>query len=157
MAGCENVAVRPIALAASRAPAPLALMALIFWLSAQPDLDTGLGVWDLILRKLGHALVFGALAALWWWALHPLARRPIPIAAAIALLYAVLDEYHQSFVEGRSGTVSDVAFDLAGIVVASLLLRRYSLGRRLAVSRRGRARNVQMSPERTRSANPDAS
>ena len=129
--------VRPIALAASRAPAPLALMALIFWLSAQPDLDTGLGVWDLILRKLGHALVFGALAVLWSWALHPVVRRPIPIAAVIAALYAVTDEYHQSFVEGRSGKVSDVAFDLAGIVIASLLLR-HAINVRVASTPRSR-------------------
>src|SRR3954470_13870906 len=33
---------------------PLLLMALIFVLSAQPDLSSGLGVWDLILRKLAH-------------------------------------------------------------------------------------------------------
>jgi VanZ family protein len=115
--------VSPIAIAARRAPVPLALMALIFVLSAQQDLDSGLGVLDLILRKLAHAAVFGALAMLWFWALRPLTHRALPLGAAITFAYAVADEYHQSFVEGRSGTVSDVGIDLVGIVVACLLLR----------------------------------
>ena len=33
---------------------PLALMGLIFFLSAQPDLSSGLGTWDTVLRKLAH-------------------------------------------------------------------------------------------------------
>ena len=33
---------------------PVALMALIFFLSAQPDLSSGLGTWDLVLRKIVH-------------------------------------------------------------------------------------------------------
>ena len=39
---------------------PLALMALIFALSAQPDLNSGLGGWDTVLRKLAHMTEFGA-------------------------------------------------------------------------------------------------
>ncbi|HSJ18870.1 MAG TPA: VanZ family protein [Solirubrobacterales bacterium] len=112
-----------IARTAIRAPAPVALMALIFLLSSQPDLDSGLGAWDLVLRKLAHALVFGSLALLWWWALRPLIRKPLPVAAAITLLYAIGDEYHQSFVEGRNGSVLDVCIDLGGIVIAALVLR----------------------------------
>jgi VanZ family protein len=115
--------VSPLAHAARRAPAPLVLMALIFVLSAQPDLDTGLGVWDTILRKLAHAVAFGGLAVLWWWALRPAIRNPLALAGAIALLYSISDEYHQSFVGGRSGTPTDVAIDLVGIVIALLLLR----------------------------------
>ena len=115
--------VSPIIKVARRAPAPVALMALIFWLSAQPDLDSGLGAWDLILRKLGHAFVFGSLALLWWWALRPVTRRPFAAAAAISLLYAIGDEYHQGFVEGRNGSPLDVCIDLGGIVIAALVLR----------------------------------
>ena len=98
-------------------------MALIFWLSAQPDLDSGLGLIDDILRKVAHVTVYGALALLWYWALRPVTPRALPIAAAIAVAYAVTDEYHQSFVEGRSGSARDVAIDLVGVVLASLLLR----------------------------------
>lgn len=113
----------PIAAAARRAPAPLALMALIFALSAQQDLDSGLGVIDVVLRKIAHVAVFGALALLWFWALRPLTRRALPLSAGISLAYAILDEYHQSFVEGRSGSPLDVGVDSIGIVLACLLLR----------------------------------
>ena len=113
----------PLARTARRAPAPVALMAAIFWLSAQSDLETGLGTWDVILRKIGHAAIFGALGGLWFWALRPSTRNALPAAAVISALYAVSDEYHQTFVDGRGGTVIDVGIDLAGIGVASLVLR----------------------------------
>ena len=44
---------------------PLLLMAVIFVLSAQPDLSTGLGVWDFVGRKLVHASEYALLCALW--------------------------------------------------------------------------------------------
>lgn len=99
------------------APA-LALMGLIFYLSAQPDLSSGIEGWDFLLRKLGHMAVFGTLFALLWWAMpeQPLA------AAVITVLYAVGDEWHQSFTEGRHGTPVDVFIDATGVLVAYLLI-----------------------------------
>jgi VanZ family protein len=97
---------------------PLALMGLIFFLSAQPDLGTGLGGWDLVLRKLGHMAVFGTLFLLWRAALG--GPRRGPVAAAITLAYAASDEWHQSFVEGRNGSPVDVAIDAAGVALAEL-------------------------------------
>jgi VanZ family protein len=119
-----------------RAPAPVALMAAIFWFSAQSNLDTGLGMWDVILRKLAHAVIYGALGALWYWTLRPTTRNALPAAAVISALYAVSDEYHQSFVDGRGGTGLDVGIDLAGIGIASLLLR-YDHRVRSAIERDG--------------------
>ena len=49
---------------------PVALMGLIFFLSAPPDLSSGLGAWDVLLRKLAHATVYAALTYLWWRALR---------------------------------------------------------------------------------------
>jgi VanZ family protein len=108
-----------------RALAPLGLMALIFVLSAQPDLDSGLGVIDLIGRKIVHTATYLALTVAWFWALRPVVSRTtaIAIAAAISFAYAVSDEFHQSWVEGRSGTSLDVAIDSFGVILASLLLR----------------------------------
>ena len=73
---------------------PLLLMAVMLFLSAQPDLNSGLGVWDTIGRKFVHAAVYGTLWFLWWRPLRM--RNPIP-AIAITLLYAISDEYHQTF------------------------------------------------------------
>jgi len=105
---------------------PLALMAVIFFFSHQPDLSSGLGVWDTIGRKIFHAAEYALLCVLWWRALAGVTtpRRAVAAAAALSLAYAVSDEVHQSFVEGRKGTPLDVAIDSAGIAAASLWARR---------------------------------
>ncbi len=107
----------------SRFLPPVLLMAVIFLLSHQPDLSTGLGFWDLILRKLAHMSVYLLLTLLWWRALAPLTGRALPVAALIALIYAASDEYHQSFIEGRHGSPVDVGIDAVGILLAVLLVR----------------------------------
>jgi len=110
---------------------PLLLMAVIFALSAQPDLNSGLGTWDTVLRKFAHMAEFGLLWWLWYRALGP---RHLLTAAAIAIGYAITDELHQSFVEGRVGSPVDVAIDAAGVGIAvALWLRwRYSQPRSVA-------------------------
>jgi VanZ family protein len=100
---------------------PLLLMGLIFFFSAQPDLNSGLGVWDTIGRKLIHAATYGTLFLLWWRALGW--GNPWP-AIAITLLYAAADEYHQTFVHGRHGSPLDVAIDAAGVMIAYGLATR---------------------------------
>jgi hypothetical protein len=61
-----SLAAKLDAVVISRFAPPLALMALIYFLSAQPDLSTGLGTWDLILRKIAHMVEYGLLWFLWW-------------------------------------------------------------------------------------------
>lgn len=107
---------------------PLALMGVIFYLSAQPNLDSGLGLLDTILRKGVHMLEFGLLAALWYRALAgglPL-RRPaaLLVAAMIAIAYAVTDELHQGSVGGRTSSPFDVGFDSLGVLAAAALIGR---------------------------------
>ena len=113
--------------AVSRFAPPLLLMAVIFFLSAQPDLNSGLGALDTILRKLAHMAEFGLLALLWWRAFGYRAR---PAAATIAILYAISDEWHQSFVEGRVGSPIDVLIDTAGVAVAMVAATRLRARRR---------------------------
>jgi VanZ family protein len=100
---------------------PLALMALIYFLSAQPDLSSGLGTIDLVGRKVVHATEYGVLWLLWARALGY--RRPL-VAAAIAIAYAATDEFHQTFVHGRHGTPVDVLIDSAGVALACLAFSR---------------------------------
>ena len=91
-------------------------MGAIFALSAQPDLNSGLGIWDTVLRKLAHMSAFGLL----WWLWQRALGRPVT-AALVTLAFAVSDEWHQSFVEGRHGAPSDVAIDAAGVGLAVAL------------------------------------
>lgn len=104
---------------------PLALMGVIFFFSAQPSLDSGLGVIDLIGRKVIHFAEYALLTLLWWRPLSAVVgpRRAALLAFLIASGYAATDELHQSFVEGRHASVIDWAIDSAGAAVAALRLR----------------------------------
>jgi len=118
----------------------LAWMALIFQLSATPDLRTvplaqrfhllpsvlGLEMTNLlefVLRKTAHMAAFGVLAWLSFRALagaRPSWSKGRLFAASLifTVLYAASDEWHQTFVPTRSGSVRDVAIDTAGAVLA---------------------------------------
>lgn len=86
--------------------------ALIFVLSSIPDLGTGLGGWDAVLRKLAHVAEYAILGALLARALG----RPWT-AFALGVAYAVSDELHQALVPGRLGSPVDVAIDAAGVAL----------------------------------------
>ena len=100
---------------------------LIFAFSSVPDLGTGLGGWDLVLRKIAHAAEFAVLGAL-------LARAvgTAWLAFALGALYAVSDEVHQSFVPGRQGSALDVAIDVVGVALGVVLWQRVARARSLA-------------------------
>ena len=104
---------------------PLALMALIFFFSHQPDLSSGLGVWDTIGRKIVHAAEYALLCLLWWRAFlgSTMRSRALAAAAAVSFAYAISDEFHQSFIEGRHGSPVDVVIDAFGIAAAALWIR----------------------------------
>ena len=114
---------------------PLLLMGLIFFLSAQPDLSSGLGTWDLILRKLAHMAEYGLLWILWWRALG---YGSPAVPAALAIGYSITDELHQTAVEGRHGTPVDVLIDSTGVALAYLATR--------ARARRPRRRSGSVAP-----------
>ena len=95
----------------------VAWAALIFALSSVPSLGTGLGGWDVALRKVAHVGEYAILAFL--------LRRAIsaPAAFGLAVAYAVSDEVHQSFVGGREGRPRDVAIDAIGVTLGLLATR----------------------------------
>ena len=97
---------------------PLILMAITFAFSAQPFDGADLAWWEVLARKLGHVTGYMLLALAWMWALEPYVRKPILPGALLALAYACTDEYHQTFVDGRTGTVTDVGIDSIGILIA---------------------------------------
>jgi VanZ family protein len=103
---------------------PLVLMGVIYALSAQPSLDSGLGVADTIGRKIIHFGEYALLCFLWWRALVNVtsARRAALIAFLLASAYALTDEYHQTFVDGRHGTPVDWVIDSAGAAAAAVRL-----------------------------------
>jgi VanZ family protein len=103
---------------------PVVLMGVIFALSAQPSLDSGLGVIDHIGRKLIHFGEYALLCFLWWRALASVTspRRAALLAFLITSGYAATDEFHQTFVEGRHGNALDWVIDSVGAAVVALRL-----------------------------------
>ena len=116
---------------------PLVWMGLIFCVSAQPKLPHVEEAWlDTLLKKGGHALAYGILAWLYLRTLQERFRRPAAahvISFSLAALYGLSDEYHQTFVPGRNGTLWDVAVDGLGALGAMLL--EWWLQRRRALAR----------------------
>jgi VanZ family protein len=83
-------------------------------------------------RKCAHLTEYALLAWLLWRAIRkPKRYDPRPwswregiVAVLIVALYAATDEFHQSFVPGRTPLVSDVLIDTIGAVFGMLLLWR---------------------------------
>lgn len=126
----SNATLTPARLVSLLGP-PLIAMAVIFLLSAQTSDPVDRAWWDVLLRKLAHFTEYAVLTALWWRTLRGLGARPrvaLGVAAAISLAYAASDEYHQTFVDRRTGTPVDVLIDSAGIAFAAVAV---SLARRL--------------------------
>jgi VanZ family protein len=94
----------------------------IFYLSSLPDLRILQNHWDFIVRKIGHMGVYGILARLVARALTGTTlgswKRIFVWSLALTILYACSDEFHQSFVPGRTAAIHDVLIDSAGAWLA---------------------------------------
>lgn len=124
---------------------PLAMMALIFALSSMPADKEHHGLLYAVSRKLAHFGGYAVLLACWWRALTTkLAhRRALGLAFVVTVVYAMTDEFHQTFVSGRNGTPVDVGIDAAGGLAAALLISR-------ARARRSRGRREVSDRDRRR-------
>lgn len=86
-------------------------------------------LWGLTIRKFAHIFLYlclGASAFLFMAALPIANRRWRPAlcgggAMLISFIYACLDEWHQSFIAGRSGKMADVGIDAIGFVAAAVI------------------------------------
>jgi VanZ family protein len=116
----------------------IAWFALIFVLSSQPSLPSPSHVSD----KQAHAVTYGVLAVLclmgitgWRW--RRVAGASLLAAFVIAVVYGVSDEFHQSFVPGRTPDVADVVADAVGAALALAAAWAWAilLGRRASMPR----------------------
>jgi VanZ family protein len=102
-------------------------MAVIFGFSSIPSREMpDFGLWDVIVKKGAHMLGYGLLALAYWNALR-FNKRSWWLALLLAVLYAITDEFHQSFVPGRHPSwVDALIIDGGG---AALMLFAVSLYR----------------------------
>ncbi len=86
-----------------------------------------------LLRKLGHGVGYFLLTLVGYWAFRRSfgmdAPRALRWAIVASLIRAILDETHQAFVPGRTGTPVDVMIDAVGIALAAWLIRRRVIDR----------------------------
>jgi len=73
--------------------------------------------------KVAHMVVYGVMGALVIYAFPDRLRSERPLTVVMigvlfALVYGISDEYHQSFVMGRSSEVLDVVADAVGALMA---------------------------------------
>lgn len=113
-------------------------MAVIFVLSAQKgdesqNLSDGLifvtafGFGSDLVRTCAHFLEYAGLSVLIYNALYHSCGKVRPVLSVIlSFLYAVTDEVHQLFVEGRAAQISDIIIDtfgaVSGIAVLTVLV-----------------------------------
>lgn len=77
---------------------------------------------DYPVRKCAHAAEYAVLGFLIVAALCDHARgerKKIVLCIVIGVLYACSDEFHQLFVPGRSGQITDVLLDSCGVLVGT--------------------------------------
>lgn len=80
---------------------------------------------EFILRKIAHVVVFFILTIAIFFLLNQYTKRSISaafLAYLITAIIAALDEYRQSFTDGRVASLIDVGIDLIGITLATLLI-----------------------------------
>ena len=81
-------------------------------------------------RKGAHMTEYAILAILvyvWLGRWQLSRRRMLCTAAGLTMLYACSDEFHQLFVAGRAGRVSDVLVDSAGAIVGLALFLLFKM------------------------------
>lgn len=104
---------------------PLALMGLIFFLSARSRTSiTEVYLIDFLIFKTLHMIEYAALYFLLFramWSRHKSTKAYV-WAFVVCVLYAASDEIHQTYVPGREGRLRDVVIDTAGM----LLMYSYS-------------------------------
>ena len=111
----------------------------IFSFSAQPDTESSeisghvsyriVKMWNQVfglnpVRKAAHMSEYAVLALLIFQALTAFDRKKNRgcMALGITAAYAATDEFHQLFVPGRAGRVTDVLIDSAGAFLALLAI-----------------------------------
>ncbi len=94
------------------------MMGIIFSASATPSTHLpSFGMLDVIVKKAGHMLGYGLLGFSFWYAMR-FKKGQLWLAWSLAILYAISDEFHQSFVFGRHPSWVDVLlFDGGGALL----------------------------------------
>lgn len=97
---------------------PLAKLLMQFGreLTAKEEADFYVNV-ELVVRKIAHVTEFAILGGLLTLLFQSLRIRRLWLPLLCGVLYAAIDEWHQSFTPGRSSALTDVLIDSCGVLL----------------------------------------
>ena len=111
---------------------------LVLWLFPDTTPESMVAI-HAVTRKIAHLLEYALLAILAARAFRGSPREGLRdrwflASLALIVVYALLDEYHQSFVPSRTGSFYDSLIDMTGGLAALVIVRRRSWFRRASNS-----------------------
>ena len=107
-------------------------MAGIFFASSLPDPPKPSSVPDPSLHAIGYfILALCLIRACAGGAWRGVTTATLGVAWLLAVLYGAADEFHQSFVPGRTPDVYDFAADVGGATAATIVVGAWDIIRRL--------------------------
>ena len=95
---------------------------LVLWLFPNTSPET-MATIHFIMRKIAHFTEYAILGFLAARAFRPWPRWFL-ISVALVVVYALIDEYHQSFVPSRTASIFDSLIDMAGGITALIFISR---------------------------------
>lgn len=110
---------------------PFFLMAALFYSSSQhavelaPTLTT-----DFVAHKSIHVVIYAALYFLVFRGFYLSYKKKnvndfLLWALVVTMVYAISDEFHQTFVPTRTGTVRDIFIDATGVLIMYIYIKYY--------------------------------
>jgi VanZ family protein len=101
---------------------PAAIWAAVLFFLSEIE-HTSRAPWHLVSDKVLHILLYGVLGATLAWGKARMGKRlPHWIVVAGGVAYGLTDEWHQSFVPGRTPSAGDALADLTGTVAGYALV-----------------------------------
>ncbi|MDD5341286.1 MAG: VanZ family protein [Patescibacteria group bacterium] len=102
-------------------------MLAIYYLSSKSlNFIVATDIWEFILRKIAHMFEYAVLTLLIFRILGQTEKRHyiwnIVWALIFTILYAISDEFHQTFTLNRVGTYRDVLIDSTGALISAWLI-----------------------------------
>ncbi|MFH0942642.1 MAG: VanZ family protein [Candidatus Beckwithbacteria bacterium] len=74
---------------------------------------------DFIFKKTCHVIEY----AIFFWLVYR-ANKSFKLSLLLAVVFALSDEWHQTFIPGREGTLRDVGFDTIGSLLSLTWIKR---------------------------------
>ena len=102
------------------------VMGVIFTVSSFPSSSIpNYGNLDFLVKKSGHLLGYALLALSYCHAIRVDTAKRGWLAWLLAVLFSISDEFHQSFVPGRTAWAVDVLIDASGAFLSMLAWLRF--------------------------------